>query len=211
MTPAAAAVDHLIIGVPDLDAGIAWAEKATGVRPAVGGSHPGRGTRNVLMALAARQYIEIMGPDPTQNVPRAELRDLREPRLIGWAAAATDIGALSARVRGTGLSTSGPRPGSRARPDGRMVHWTTLGMETGFAADAVDPIPFFIAWDPASVHPSQDSPKGSELTTLEFEHPDADGLRRTFRQLGIEAPVRTGTAARIMATLKTPKGSVTLS
>ena len=33
---AIAAVDHLIVGVADLEAGIAWFEQRTGVRPAVG-------------------------------------------------------------------------------------------------------------------------------------------------------------------------------
>lgn len=117
--PAATAVDHLLLGVADLDAGIGWVEQRTGVRAVVGGVHPGRGTRNALIALSGRQDLEILAPDPTQERGgRADLRGLGEPRLITWAALATDIGGLAARVKAAGLNATGPRAGSRARPDG---------------------------------------------------------------------------------------------
>ncbi|HSB20175.1 MAG TPA: VOC family protein [Anaeromyxobacteraceae bacterium] len=39
-----AALDHLIVGIDDLDRGIAEIERRTGARAVPGGSHPGRGT-----------------------------------------------------------------------------------------------------------------------------------------------------------------------
>ena len=209
--PAAAAVDHLIVGVGDLDAGIAWFERLTGVRPVVGGSHPGRGTRNALLALTGRQYLEIVAPDPAQETAPPGLRELAEPRMIGWAAAAADIEAVARRVSAAGLASPGVRAGSRARPDGRTLQWTTLGLAHQLKVGSIDPVPFFIQWGADSLHPSQDSPKGCELVSLDFEHSDADGLTRTLSQLGIEATVRAVKAVRIRATLKTPKGTVVLA
>lgn len=210
-TPALAAVDHLLLGVSDLEFGIDWVEKTVGVRAAVGGSHPGRGTCNALLALSGRQYLEIIAPDPAQpEGARSELRELQDPRLITWAAATNDIGAIEQRVRAAGLTTPGPRPGSRARPDGGQLTWTTLSIETKFAL-GVAPIPFFIEWHAASVHPSRDSPKGCELLTLAFEHPDADLLSRTLERIGIDATVRRSELPRILATLNTPNGRVVLT
>ena len=209
---AAAAVDHLIVGTGDLEAGIAWFETRTGVRPVVGGSHPGRGTRNALLALTGRQYLEIVAPDPAQDpAARPDLRALDAPRMIGWAAATTDLAAVAKRIRGAGLDSPGPRPGSRARPDGRTLQWTTVGIASTFQAGAVDPVPFFIEWSAGSAHPSQDSPTGCELVSLEFEHTDADGLRRTLAAIGLEATVRASASVRIRATLKTPKGPLVLT
>jgi hypothetical protein len=208
---AVTAVDHLLLGAGDLDAGIDWVEKQTGVRAVAGGSHPGRGTRNALLALSGRRYLEIIAADPAQGKESSpELRALREPRLITWAAGSTDISAVARRIGAAGLSSPGLRPGSRARPDGRILKWTTLSIETKFEIGGCDPVPFFIEWDTSSPHPSQESPKGCELTTLEFEHPNADPLRRALHAIGIDATVRAADAPKIIATLKTPRGHVRL-
>jgi hypothetical protein len=215
LVPARAAVDHLLLGSSDLDRGIAWVEEKTGVRAATGGSHPGRGTRNALLSLGGRQYLEIIAPDPAQppSVQRADLLALGEPRLIGWAAATTDVEGLATKGRDSGergLRFMGPRDGSRARPDGKTLKWKTLGVVTELGAGGLDPMPFFIEWSADSLHPSQDSPKGCELLSFDIEHPNPAAVARTLRQLGIDATVRQAPGAAFVATINTPRGKVEL-
>ena len=211
-TPAVVVVDHLLLGVSDLDRGIAWVEKLTGVRAVVGGSHPGVGTRNALLSLGGRRYLEIIAPDPAQKVFdfRIDLRKLPEPRLITWGAATRDIDALAKKAREAGFEIFGPQDGSRARPDGRVLRWKTFGVKHKLAADDVDPIPFFIEWAADSLHPSHDSPRGCELLALDVAHPKPAEVKAVLAKLGIEAAVKSRQRALLMATLRTPKGTLDL-
>lgn len=212
LAPAEVAVDHLLLGVSDLDRGIAWFEKATGVRAVAGGSHPGGGTRNALAALGGRRYLEIIAPDPLQTAYNfhIDVRKLGEPRLITWAALTADITATAKRAQEAGLQFIGPRDGSRARPDGKLLRWKTMGLQTEFGAQGVEPVPFFIEWAGDSPHPSQDSPRGCELRSFVVEHPEPAGVLEVLRKLGVGAKVRGAKEARLRATLKTPKGAVVL-
>jgi hypothetical protein len=213
MRPAAGAVDHLLLGTRDLDAGIEWVAKKLGVKAAAGGSHPGRGTRNALVAFKQRRYLEIIAPDPAQ--PRESLTrnlpTLEEPRLIAWASASDDLGALAKRLKERGQRVTGPVDGARIRPDGGKLAWRTLAFEAAFEQDGTDPIPFFIQWSPESSHPSQDSPQGCDVIAFAIEHPNADAVRTLLAQAGIDAEVRQAKSCRLIATLDTPKGRVVLT
>jgi hypothetical protein len=177
-----------------------------------GGSHPGVGTQNALIALGGRQYLEIIAPDPAQtayNFP-IDVRTLTEPRLMTWAAVTADIDALEKKAREAGHHILGPRDGSRARPDGKVLKWKTLGVLSTLGRQGVEPIPFFIEWSADSLHPSQDSPTGCELQSFEIEHPDPARVIAALKELGIEARVKPARKVRLGATLTTPKGEVEL-
>jgi hypothetical protein len=213
LRPAVEAVDHLLFGTADLDKAIALIEKLTGVKAVIGGSHPGAGTRNALLALGGKRYLEIIGPDPAQTTftSRQDVRKLAEPRLITWAAATGDIGTLAKRLTDGGTQVFGPRDGSRARPDGKALKWKSMATMHESGAELIDPVPFLIEWAADSVHPSQDSPTGCTLQSLEFEAPKASAVLEDLRLLGIDAVVKEANAPKLVATLKTPKGSVTLT
>lgn len=216
LIPARTAVDHLALGVANLEEGITWLEESTGVKPVMGGSHPGQGTRNALLSLGGRQYLEIIAPDPGQTVYRpvnfqTDLRMLTQPRLIFWAATTNDIAAIAENARRTAQPIVGPIEGSRARPDGKVLQWKTLLVRNKFAMQAAEPIPFFIEWASGSVHPSQDSPVGCELQSFEIEHPDSWGVVNALKSLGIDAKVMYARNARLRAMLQTPKGTVELN
>jgi hypothetical protein len=212
LTPARDAVDHLLLGVADRDAGIEWLERQTGVRAAIGGSHPGRGTRNALLSLGGRQYLEILAPDPAQarTIERPDLAGLTTPRLITWAAVATDLEALGRQARAAGQPFEGPRDGSRARPDGLVLRWRTLEPAARLPLNNINPIPFFIQWADVAAHPSQDSPVGCELLAVEIEHPNPEQVSETLQAFGIDARVRLAGAAVLRARLSTPHGIVEL-
>jgi len=110
-------LDHVLLGCNNLAGGIDFVEQRTGVRAAIGGVHPGRGTRNALLSLGERRYLEIIAPDPKQDGIEgfaqkqvAHLKQLASPHLIGWAAHPGDLEKFSVRLREAGIAFDGPRP-----------------------------------------------------------------------------------------------------
>jgi hypothetical protein len=203
-----ALLDHFILGCDDLDRGINFVEQRTGVRAAFGGVHPGRGTRNALLSLGARKYLEIMAPDPAQQatpqIPR--LRELKEPRLVGWAAHPGDLEKLSAHLREARIPFEGPRAGSRQRPDGKVLHWKSLTLKD----DQGGLLPFFIEWSADSIHPSADAPQGCRLARFGAVSPDTDALKKIADLLQLDMSVSPGAKPALRATIVGPKGELTL-
>ncbi len=206
-------LDHLLLGCSDIDQGIAFVEKHTGVRPAIGGVHPGRGTRNALLSLGPLHYLEVIAPDPAQTeIPatRAELpamlRRLAAPMLVDWAVHTSDIAAVAERWRKAGVAFHGPTPGSRARPDGKMLHWQTLNLDD----DRGGLLPFFIEWGAETVHPSVDAPAGCRLESFAVVSPDSRALSVEFQKLGISLEVASGKTAYLSAKIVGPKGTLVL-
>lgn len=205
-------VDHLVLGISDLDNGIDWAQKTLGIRPAIGGVHPGVGTRNALLSLGHKKYLEIIAPDPNQSEFNfhLDMRKFAEPRLITWGAATNDIESIARKAKADSFEIIGPRDGSRTRPDGKVLKWKTAVITKSFGDQTIEPMPFFIQWSADSLHPSEDSPKGCELLSFEIEHPKATELIDAFKKFGIEIKVKEAKSIRLIANLKTPKGNVAL-
>jgi hypothetical protein len=210
-TPAAETIriDHVIVGAADLDAATAEIERLTGVRPVIGGVHPGRGTRNALLSLGDGTYLELIAPDPAQAVDTEDLRALRaldRPTPFGWAVSANDEAALRTALSSAHIATTDPRPGSRAKPDGSVLRWVTFGY-----AELDDPhAPFFIVWAEPALHPSRTSPRGCRLSGLAIEGPDAAAISRAIAPLGLGAAVKKAAEDRMRLSLSCPKGEVSL-
>jgi hypothetical protein len=182
-----AVLDHILLGCSDLDGGIAFVEKRTGVRAIFGGVHPGRGTRNALLSLGENHYLEIIAPDPQQGgaPDMRNLRKLAEPRLVGWAAHPGDITQFAARLRNSGIEFEGPTPSSRKRPDGRLLKWKTLNLKN----DEQGVLPFFIDWSVGTVHPSADAPSGCKIERFTMAGPNEAELRGRCAVLNLDVHV----------------------
>jgi Glyoxalase-like domain len=206
-------LDHLLLGCSDLDQGIAFVERQTGVRPAIGGVHPGRGTRNALLSLGVPRYLEVIAPDPQQTEVQAvsaplldTLKQLVVPRLVDWAVHTLNIAAVAEQLRRAGIAFQGPRPGSRARPDGRILTWKTLVLDQNH--DGL--FPFFIEWGGDAVHPSVDAPMGCLLDSFAVAGPNPAEILSEFQQLDIDVQVDQAPTARLRARIVGPGGEMAL-
>ena len=200
-------LDHILLGCSDLQGGIDFVEQHTGVRAVFGGVHPGRGTQNALLSLGTRRYLEIIAPDPQQSAAdehATRLRKLAEPRLVGWAVHPGDLQVLAADLGKVGIVTQGPNPGSRKRPDGRVLHWSTLALKD----NAKGLLPFFIEWSADTMHPSEDAPTGCQLLRFELFTPDTAALGETTAKLSLAVPIAKGTSPLLRAIIVGPKGKL---
>lgn len=214
MRPFARALDHLLIGAPTLEDGIAWLEDRTGVRALKGGAHAGLGTWNALASLGPAQYIEIIAPDPDQ--PGVEtfyvpsLRDFKEPRIATWAARGDDPFPRFTETLPPGFICEPPRTGSRVRPDGTRVAWSLAFPRHADRGSLDGALPFFIEWEPGSPHPGLSAPSGLRLVSVSIAHPAHAALNEALLALGIEDEAREAATPSIRVELDTPRGVVVL-
>lgn len=203
-------VDHLVYAAPDLADGVLRITRLLGVEPAAGGQHPGRGTRNALLSLGPRTYLEIVGPDPDQPAPNRPrwfgVDALGEPRLMTWATAAAGIDALAERARLAGIGLGPLGQGRRTRADGAELSWRFTD-PASVVCDGV--VPFLIDWG-TSLHPAVTAPDGGALVSLRAVHPDAASVERWLTVLGLEMEVARGRAPALIATIRTRGGDVEL-
>jgi hypothetical protein len=201
-------LDHVLLGCNDLQRGIDFVEQHTGVRAAFGGVHPGRGTQNALLSLGTRRYLEIIAPDPGQpdaKEPLAlHLRKLSEPQIVGWAVHPGDLGSFAKKLREADVAFEGPSPGSRKRPDGRVLQWQTLTLKNNSSGL----LPFFMEWSAGSVHPSMDAPSGCRLVHFETVLPDPEKLAREAALLGLDLLIAKGEKPQIRATFSSSMGKL---
>ena len=197
-------IDHLVYAVPSLPAAMADVAERFGVRAQAGGKHIGLGTRNALLALAPRTYLEIIAPDPEQPEPSMPrpfgVGGVSHGRLAGWALACDDIDAAVARARSHGYDPGEVIDGRRVSPAGTALRWRMTRSQT-----AVDLVPFLISWGDTE-HPAASAPRGLTLEAFSIEHPDPGSLAPLLTALGADVEIKPAGTAALVARLSGPNG-----
>ena len=214
-----AQLDHLIITVPDLEAGVAAVEEATGVRAVPGGSHPGRGTANFLLGLAptgwpegAHTYLEILGPDPQQEKPADGTLPLdahlaTEPTLQTWAIHPPAFLAKVAAANTAGIDFGEVQDMARDTAEGDRLEWR-LTTRSPLPHEGAQP--FLIDWG-ESVHPAEAALPTLELLEFRVESPEPEAARQVLEVLGAgDTTVVEGSNCRLRARLRGPGGILEL-
>ena len=221
MNTIATELDHIVIAARTLDEGRAWARKTLGVETIGGGKHDGLATHNTLLKLDGKRYLEIIAIDPdahaaAPNFPRWFGLDSDEvceliahgPRLVAWVARCEGApDAIDQLTKTPDYSANVVRSASRAD-----FHWRFAFTPDG-ARIAGGLLPHLIQWD-CEVHPCDRLPEsGVSLTALMLGAPEPErlaGMLEALRFADAQAQVGHSAAPNLVATLRTPNGSVVL-
>ena len=201
-------MDHLMVAIRSLPAGIAEFERLTGVKAVVGGKHPGRGTENALVSLGNGSYLEIIAPQadaPQLFADYEPMRTLDRLTIFTWAVGVSDATAAAAALKAAGLSATPPQPGARVTPAGERLEWSTFSLADRSIAIA----PFFIQWSSGTKHPSTTSPGGCALSSLTLRDPAIARLSAGLEALGVSGVTYAEGPSAIEATLTCGSKTVT--
>jgi hypothetical protein len=195
-------IDHVMLGVGNLDRAVSDFEKTTGVRPILGGTHPS-GTQNALVSLGRGTYLELIAAQPHAKPSRfiSDLAKLDKLTPIGWAVSGADAQVIRERLLKNGFSLSDPKAGSRLPPSGATLRWETFHLKEEFLG-----APFFISWGPQTPHPSSTSPTGCTLDRWTVGGPNPELLARLQKLLGLSFEISKSQKERFILSLSCPKG-----
>ena len=211
--PGKLALDHLVIGAPSLDQGVAYARERLGVELPFGGTHPRMGTHNCLTRIGDDVFLEILAIDPEAPPPARPrwfaLDDAKQrgslaerPRLIAWVAGTLDIAVA---LRSAALINLGA-PVEMTRGD---LTWL-IGIPDSGALPEGGVLPYLIQW-PEGRHPSRRmADLGVRFEFLRLFHPDPPRILAALDAIGAAGLVelREGTAPRLEAVLRRPDDSL---
>lgn len=188
---------------------------ALGVKAVCGGVHPRFGTRNMIIPLTSRHYlevVEVLDHPASDKAPFGQAVRARSNAGGGWMGWCVEVNDLSPFEERLGRSAV---PGNRKFPDGRELVWQQIGIKVLIA----DPqVPYLLKWegDP-SLHPSQAEPSSVILSSLTI----AGSAERVTEWLGecVDKPLEDvavewiaphGTPGIMSVTFETANGPVTL-
>lgn len=161
-------LDHVSFAVgPDGLAGTtAELGRLLGAQFVDGGVHPRFGTRNMILPLKNRQYLEVVEVlDHPASDKAAFGKVVRERSEAGggWMAWCVSVDDMSEVERRIGRHAV---PGNRRRPDGFNLEWRQIGTSSMRA----DPqLPYVTCWDiDPSEHPSQAAPSEISLKSVDI-------------------------------------------
>jgi catechol 2,3-dioxygenase-like lactoylglutathione lyase family enzyme len=139
-------IDHVIIGVHDLEGAARRFEEQLGLRASGGGIHPSGGTANRIIVIGETylELIAVRAPDEAQ--PSLTQRLAKGEGYLNVVIGSNDLQADSATMRERGVTVHGPTAGQLRSADGRARGWLRGDVER---PDLAQHYPFLIQHDSA--------------------------------------------------------------
>lgn len=207
-------LDHVVLGIDDLDKGIEALEQLTGVRAKFDGRDARLGTQSAVIGLGDNAFLEIMAPDPKADparvdpkykpmtLDRLETFDTLTPFL--WAIGTNNLERTRWFARRAGSYPSGIDSGTRARGWGRSSEWTWAHVTRPHTYV----MPIFVQWN-ADTRPPQDrAPEGCRLVQLKLYPRIFKTVHLLLAAMQVDVEAEGAETESIHLSLECPKGEV---
>ena len=140
------AIDHIIIGVRNLEKAATQFSQKLGLAVSDGGIHPTGGTANRIIVIGDT-YLELIAIHNPAEAQQSMLDRLAiHEGYLNFVIASNDIEADTKAMINRGVTILGPTPGSLRAADGRMRRWSRTDIER---PDLTQRYPFIIQHDSA--------------------------------------------------------------
>ncbi len=137
-------LDHVIIGVNDLDEATRIFRQNLGLAVSGGGIHPSGGTANRIVVIGDT-YLELITVRDAQEAQQSIVNRLAKgDGYLNFVLSSNDIAGDSAAMAGRGVTVLGPTVGQLVMADGRARGWSRVDVEH---PDLTQHYPFIIQHD----------------------------------------------------------------
>ena len=206
MTALAMELDHVVLGVRDLEAAAKRLEDQHRLTAVPGGRHESAGTHNRIVPLGDA-YLELLAVEDEATAKTSPFgrwvaagRD-GGVRPLGWAVRTDELDLVAERL---GLEA---RAGSRRTGEGGELRWRYAGVEQAMVEAC---LPFFIEWAEGTPFPGRGD--GPELRIRELHLTgDSDRLAAWLGPNDLPVAVEPGRPAVVGVLLDGPGRTVVLS
>ena len=211
MTNLTRPIDHLVYAVPDLEEAMSWFEKKSGVLPVIGGKHLTKGTKNALVNLGNKCYLELIAADLDNTTFSGNrwmgVDVIKLPKMTRWSLKTNDLVKDSKVLRDHNPEMGLMEEGQRKTTSGEMLNWQ---MTVPLPEPLVEVVPFITDWSKSGFHPTEKLPEVCTLESIKLYHPTPRYFESIFCKLGMKNLVEQGDSTQIVVLIGTPNGLITL-
>lgn len=204
-------IDHIVYKTKDLDASCDYFERLLGIRPVFGGYHKDRGTKNALLYLGPKSYLELIAVDHENEgakPPRWMGVDFPgEDRIVRWAKKTSKLGHDAQLLARHQPEMGKLHQGSRAMASGGTLTWQ---MSLPLAEPEVEPLPFLIDWTGSKHHPADKLEPVCQLVEFVVSDPQPEKLLPLWKGLEVGVRLQEGEEKGFSLEVNSPKGLVSI-
>lgn len=207
-------IDHIVLGIQDLDRGSEEVYRLTGVRPKYDGRDAEQGTHSAIISLGDKSFLEIIAPDPKADTDdmdpelAAKTRDrlASMPALtpFAWAIGTGNIELSRNISTRAGSRTTDVRDRVRSRSMGREIGWSWFAVRSPESTVS----PSFVHWHDPKKRPQNRAPGDCELRELRADSRFYKVLHNLIAATQVDADTVHSEDESLTFTLDCPRGEV---